>query len=1000
MAVDNSPKSPNRGYLYVPSSEGTPGRSFAFKPLHPVATLEFALTVKKQGGEGTVISAPAGISCATACSEQSAKFAEGELVTLTATAAEGFSFAGWSGSGCSGSGTCKVTMSEAKSVTAEFKPKEALPLHTLTVFVTGNGSVSADKGTISGCTSSGGPSCEGTYEEGSKVLLTETPGPHSRFGSWETLQCDESPAATCKVTIGSGDEGVAAGFIDTFALTVKKTGTGTGKVTSTPGGIDCGATCEAEYDAGTEVTLKEEASAGSKFTEWSGACTGTGTCEVTMSAAKEVTAKFDLVPKFKLSVTKSGTGAGTVTSTPAGISCGATCSAEYEAGKEVELKASPEAGSEFKEWSGACSGSGTCKVTMSGARSVGAEFKLTAKPKFLLKVGKTGTGTGKVTGPGIDCGSTCEAEYEEGTKVTLAQSASAGSKFTEWAGACSGSGTCEVTMSAAKEVSAKFDLVPKFKLSVTKSGTGAGTVTSTPAGISCGATCSAEYEAGKEVELKASPEAGSEFKEWSGACSGSGSCKVTMSEARSVGAEFKLTAKPKFLLKVKTTGTGTGKVESTSPVSPKIDCGSTCEAEYEEGTKVTLTQAASAGSKFTEWSGACTGTGTCEVTMSAARSVSAEFKLLPKPKFKLSVTRTGTGTGTVTSSPVGINCGATCSFEYEEGKVVELKPLASAGSKFTEWSGACTGQGACKVTMSSAKAVTARFDLVPKFKLSVSTSGTGQGTVTSTPAGIDCGSTCEAEFEEGKEVELTAAPDEGSEFKEWSGACKGTGSCKVTMSAAKSVSAVFKALPTYKLLVQKSGTGSGRVTSAPPISAIDCGSTCEAKLPAGTEVELIASPDPGSELFKWSGACSGAGPCKVTMDSAKTAHATFKEVPRFKLSVTKAGTGTVTSSPAGVNCGTECEHEYAAGTAVTLTATAAHGYRLKGWGGCDGASANTCTLTLNAPRTISATFVLAKCKKGFHKGKVKGKPRCLRTKRHASHRRGARNSLARIAFWP
>jgi Fe-S cluster biogenesis protein NfuA len=384
--------------------------------------------------------------------------------------------------------------------------------------------------------------------------------------------------------------------------------------------------------------------------------------------------------------------------------------------------------------------------------------------------------------------------------------------------------------------------------------------------------------------------------------------------------------------------------------------------------------------------------------MSAAKEVTAKFDLVPK--FKLSVSKTGTGAGTVTSSPAGINCGVTCSFEYEEGKVVELKPLASTGSRFTEWSGACTGTGTCKVTMSAAKAVAARFDLVPKFKLTVSKTGTGAGTVTSTPAGISCGSTCEAEFEEGKEVELTAAPDEGSEFVKWSGACKGAGSCKVTMSAAQSVTAVFKALPTARLLIQKSGTGAGRVRSAPPISAIDCGSICEAKLPLGAEVELIATPDPGSEFFKWSGACNGTGPCKVTMDSAKTAHATFKALPSFKLSVTKTGPGAVIGSPAGIDCGSQCEHEYAAGTAVTLSATAAAGYRLKGWGGCDNAGGATCTLTLHSPRTVTATFVLAKCKKGFRKAKVKGKSRCVRTKRHASHRRGARNSLALPAFWP
>ena len=112
------------------------------------------------------------------------------------------------------------------------------------------------------------------------------------------------------------------------------------------------------------------------------------------------------------------------------------------------------------------------------------------------------------------------------------------------------------------------------------------------------------------MTLSAAPASGSEFTGWSGAgCSGTGTRKVTMSEAKEVTAEFNLKPTPKFALKVKKTGTGTGKVESTSPVSPKIVCGTECEAEYDEGTEVTLSQVASAGSEFVKWTGACSGTG-------------------------------------------------------------------------------------------------------------------------------------------------------------------------------------------------------------------------------------------------------------------------------------------------------------------------------------------------------------------------------------------------------
>ena len=70
-------------------------------------------------------------------------------------------------------------------------------------------------------------------------------------------------------------------------------GTGSGTVTSTPAGIDCGTDCSESYDYGTEVTLSAVAATGSTFAGWSGAnCSGTGSCVVTMDAAKSVTATF------------------------------------------------------------------------------------------------------------------------------------------------------------------------------------------------------------------------------------------------------------------------------------------------------------------------------------------------------------------------------------------------------------------------------------------------------------------------------------------------------------------------------------------------------------------------------------------------------------------------------------------------------------------------------------------------------------------------------------
>ena len=185
--------------------------------------------------------------------------------------------------------------------------------------------------------------------------------------------------------IGTDDSGSDYGwFVDdinvyscTHPLTVVPAGTGTGTVTSTAAGIDCGATCVAPFGVGATVTLTAEAAADSVFDGWTGAgCTGTGTCTVTMDASKSPTATFrrTYVP---LTVTKAGTGSGTITSAPFAIDCGATCTASLATASGVTLIASPAANSTFTGWSGAgCSGTGTCSITMSTARSVTATFSL------------------------------------------------------------------------------------------------------------------------------------------------------------------------------------------------------------------------------------------------------------------------------------------------------------------------------------------------------------------------------------------------------------------------------------------------------------------------------------------------------------------------------------------------------------------------------------------------------------------------------------------------
>jgi hypothetical protein len=192
-------------------------------------------------------------------------------------------------------------------------------------------------------------------------------------------------------------------------------------------------------------------------------CSGTApTVRINYTAhtvtATVVTAGGSTLP---LTVTKGGSGSGTVTSNDGAINCGVTCLANYAPGTVVTLTATPDAGATFAGWSGGgCSGTGTCVVTMNAAQTVTAAFDAAS---VVLAVAKTGAGAGTVTSSdgGINCGGTCSANYAAGTQVTVSASATAGSTFAGWSGGgCSGTGTCVVTMSTAQNLAATFNAFP------------------------------------------------------------------------------------------------------------------------------------------------------------------------------------------------------------------------------------------------------------------------------------------------------------------------------------------------------------------------------------------------------------------------------------------------------------------------------------------------------------------------------------------------------------
>ena len=158
------------------------------------------------------------------------------------------------------------------------------------------------------------------------------------------------------------------------------------------------------------------------------------------------------------------------------------------------------------------------------------------------------------------------------------------------------------------------------------------------------------------------------------------------------------------------------------------------------------------------------------------------------PRYFLDITHAGNGRGLVLSSPSGIECGTVCSLDFSYNEEVILLAIEDVGSDFAGWS----GDDDCSdgvVTMNTAKSCTATFNL-EKRELSVEKDGTGSGTVTSSPPGIDCGADCTGDYDYGTAVTLTAAPDTGSAFVRWSGDPDCTDNI-VTMHENKTCTATF-----------------------------------------------------------------------------------------------------------------------------------------------------------------------------------------------------------------
>jgi uncharacterized repeat protein (TIGR02543 family) len=260
---------------------------------------------------------------------------------------------------------------------------------------------------------------------------------------------------------------------------------------------------------------------------------------------------------------------------------------------------------------------------------------------------------------------------------------------------------------------------------------------------------------------------------------------------------------------------------------------------------------------------------------------------------------------------------------------------------------------------------------------------TGEGTVVSSPGGIECtgaktGAECESEFEKNELVTLTASPAPDYAFSSWSGCTQHVGlTCEVTMSAARTVKASFVATPL--LTVEKSGSGQGKVAA----SGISCDENCSkatSAIKTGTVVTVKTVNAKGSEAAFFengtgsaASGCSGAT-CSFTITAKSSVKVKFDAIPTKTLTVNLTGPAAYKGKVSGkgivkglttsaINCGAGCTSQtesFFSTDEVTLSAAAGTGYTFGGWSGseagtCTGKT-SPCAISTSANKTLSAKF--------------------------------------------
>jgi len=423
--------------------------------------------------------------------------------------------------------------------------------------------------------------------------------------------------------------------------------------------------------------------------------------------------------------------------------------------------------------------------------------------QYTLTINRNGSGS--TSGAGT---------YDEGTVVNISASPASGWQFDNWSGnigtiANVNDPTTTITMNSNYTITANFSESPEGENTLTIAVNGNGTTIP--------AVGSHNYPIGAVIDIKAYPDTGWKFVNWSGSTGtiadvNDPTTTITMNKDYTITANFAEVEADECTLTMAVNGNGTTIPEVGSHI-------------YTLGEVVNITAIPDEGWQFDSWTGdvADPSSASTNITMDSDKTVTANFsEVVVEPPEEYTLTMAVNGNGTTTPA-VG-------SHTYEEGTVVNINAIPASGWQFDNWSGGVSqpNSASTTVTMDSDKTVTANFShIAEEYTLTMAVNGNGA----TTPA---VGSHT---YEEGTVVNINATPDDYWQFDGWTGdvADPSSDSTTVTIDSDKTVTANFS---------QTEDTTPPSITniSASNISKTSADIIWTTDEPSDSRVEFWASP--------------------------------------------------------------------------------------------------------------------------------------------------------------